>query len=279
MENQKQKKSVGTIALVVLLLIVTIASLILATYAWAKYSRSEAGTATANVATWDVDITSDKQAFVGHYNHVVDGKIAPGTEGSFNVSINLGDTEVCVAYQVLLDNVTFTGTDATQMKHLKFFTTRTENAGAVTYTGLLDPSSTAAQAFAGEIELTAHKADNTNTPHVIDSAGTTLTKDSNNDWILTKTIYWVWPYDLTDATAKYGSVQGITLEADGEAYDAVDTAVGEGAVTQMDIGFTVKAWQVAPADADATATGSQTQTTNKPTTNVVDGNPTPVPEP
>ena len=35
---EKQKKSVGTIALVVLLLIVTIASLVLATYAWSTYT-------------------------------------------------------------------------------------------------------------------------------------------------------------------------------------------------------------------------------------------------
>lgn len=272
MENQKQKKSVGTIALVVLLLIVTIASLILATYAWAKYSRSETGTATAPVAKWDVDISSSKTSFVGHYNHVVDTKIAPGTEGQFDVSIALGDTEVCVAYQVLLDSITFTGVDS--IGHLKFFTTKTEDANthAVTYSGLIEPN-TSSVAFAGEIELTNHTANNTSTPHT-NSTGVTLTEVDNKK-VLTKTIYWVWPYDKADAEAKFGSEVTITETA--EEYDQADTAIGEAATaatTKMDIGFTVKAWQVAPADADATAAGSQTQTTNKPTTTTHSGDTT-----
>jgi len=322
MDNQKQKRSAGTIALVVLLLIVTIASLVLATYAWAKYSRRESGSATANVARWNVDISSDGSAFTQQYTHVVNGKIAPGTQGSFDVSIALNDTEVCVAYQVLLNGVKYTTgvtgatLDATKMSHLKFFTIRTGDEGAYTYDGLLTPTvlgpsaSPAADgsgtiAISGVIDLGNVSAQSTHnaTPHVTDNAtknanvpgnsptttavpnagntstsnGTVITKDANGKVVVTKTIYWVWPYDLADAATKYGfenvaetsatQIANVT-EAEKEAYDAVDTAAGEGAVSQMQLYFTVKAWQVAPDDANETAANSKTQSTNLPTTDV-----------
>ena len=55
---EKQKKSVGTTLLVILLLIVTIAALVLATYAWAKYTEKVAeNTASVQVAKWNVNAT------------------------------------------------------------------------------------------------------------------------------------------------------------------------------------------------------------------------------
>ena len=56
MENNK--KSVGKTVLIVALLIVTIAALVLATYAWAKYTSTTDGTATAQVAKWNVNATT-----------------------------------------------------------------------------------------------------------------------------------------------------------------------------------------------------------------------------
>ena len=111
MENQKQKKSAGTIALVVLLLIVTIASLVLATYAWAKYTSKESSTAEAPVAKWNVTFTPANDTFVGTYSHVVTNKIAPGTSGTFDIAVNPNDTEVCFNYTIKIDNVQFLGDD------------------------------------------------------------------------------------------------------------------------------------------------------------------------
>ncbi len=339
MENQKQKKSVATIALVVLLLIVTIASLILATYAWAKYSRRESGSAVANVAKWDVDISANSDSFTQQYSHVVNEKIAPGTQGSFDVSIALNDTEVCVAYQVILNGVQYTTTatdgnsnsllDATKMSHLKFFTTKSGD----TYTGLLTPTvlgpndSPAANgsgviAISGVMDLSDlmdqqvlvkndaalpyaqdNSTKNANVPGAsaavlqVPAQGQTatssdestkITRDANDKVVVTKTIYWVWPYDLADAANKYGfanvaetsatDIANVT-DAEKENYDLVDTAAGEGAVEKMELFFTVKAWQVAPDDASELIENSKTQKTNMPSTDIVDGNPTEVPAP
>ena len=108
---EKQKKSVGAIALVILLLIVTIVSLVLATYAWAKYTTTVGPlNGTANVAKWNVTFNGDDSQFIGTFNHVVEGKIAPGTSGQITVTPVPNDTEVCFDYTIsnvsidLLDN-------------------------------------------------------------------------------------------------------------------------------------------------------------------------------
>ena len=86
MDNNK--KSAGTIALVVLLLIVTIASLILATYAWAKYTTKGEGGATATVAKWDVSFDKGATIFTKTYNYVAPQRLAPGMEGEHTMSVN-----------------------------------------------------------------------------------------------------------------------------------------------------------------------------------------------
>lgn len=112
MDNQKQKKSVGTILLVILLLIVTIASLILATYAWAKYTTTTGPVeTTATVAKWNVEFQPENESFTGTYDHVVEGKIAPGTSGTFSVTAKPNDTEVCFTYTIVLDKLDFIDPD------------------------------------------------------------------------------------------------------------------------------------------------------------------------
>lgn len=231
---EKQKKSVGTIALVVLLLLVTVASLILATYAWAKYTTTTGQqSATANVAKWNVTLNSVDDSFVGTYQHVVDGKIAPGTSGSFEVNINgLAQTEVCVGYSVTLDGVT------NQPAHLKFFSDST-------YTHEITPGGTGDTnvAFSGTIDLDTHNttpANNAKTDVNTVGASGTVTNGT-----LTKTIYWVWPYDREAANniTAYSAI--LANETTNEAYDANDTTDGR-AANEMTLNFTVKAWQVQP---------------------------------
>ncbi len=246
MENQKQKKSVGTIALVVLLLIVTIASLVLATYAWAKYSaKSDQSTATAEVAKWDVTLDSETKTFAGTYSHVVTDQIAPGTSGSFAVTIDPGDTEVCIAYQIKLTNATYTtvsGAQTDAIKHLKFYSD-------AAHTKEVKLDGTVNSDLTGTIDLTG-------TNHVTAPASS-----------ITETIYWCWPYDYAEASAMKKDdgttpvyTAGTDIEANAEAYDAEDTKVGEG-ITSMSVKYEIRAWQVDPANSDST---DNTETTNKP---------------
>ena len=243
MENQKQKKSVGTIALVVLLLIVTIASLVLATYAWAKYSsKSDNNPATAQVAKWNVTFDSGSNQFSGTRSHIVTGNIAPGTKGSFDIEILPNDTEVCIAYQIAIDGVSYTnnaGSSLAAIEHLKFFT-----ADDYTAAHEIALDGTVNSGMTGYIDLTDHNTKPT-------------TQNSNK---VTKRIFWVWPYDRAEASnyTAYNTI--LTTETTGDAYDDVDTAVGEG-IESMTITYSLRAWQVDPADSEAT---DNTQTTNKP---------------
>lgn len=103
---EKQKKSVGTTILVVLLLIATVASLVFATYIWAKYSSSENGEATAAVAKWNVTATPGELTFSKTFTHVVTpNKLAPGTNGSFSAKLDVTGTEVDVAYTITIDKI------------------------------------------------------------------------------------------------------------------------------------------------------------------------------
>ena len=104
---EKQKKSVGTIALVVLLLLVTIASLIVATFAWARYTTTlPNGSASVEVAKWNVKAAENGATFSKEYTHVVTDKMAPGTSGSMTAGIDVTGTEVDVEYKVIIMSVT-----------------------------------------------------------------------------------------------------------------------------------------------------------------------------
>lgn len=103
--NNKQTKSTGKTALIVFLLLVTIVAVILATYAWAKYTETFNGEATANVAKWNVTATPGTEMFSKTFEHVVDKKMAPGTSGSLEASLDVTGTEVDVEYTITLVSV------------------------------------------------------------------------------------------------------------------------------------------------------------------------------
>lgn len=100
-----EKKSMKKTVVIILLLILTIAAIIFATYAWAKYSSTVVGTSTAQVAKWEVELTSNDTSFVGSYEHVMEERIAPGTSGSFQVTINPKGTEVDLDYSIAINGV------------------------------------------------------------------------------------------------------------------------------------------------------------------------------
>lgn len=100
--NNKQTKSNGKTALIVFLLLVTIVAVILATYAWAKYTETfDDGEATASVAKWQVSASTGEFEFQKTFTHVVNpNKLAPGTKGSFTANLDVTGTEVDVAYTI-----------------------------------------------------------------------------------------------------------------------------------------------------------------------------------
>lgn len=235
MENKKQKKSVGTIALVVLLLIVTIASLVLATYAWAKYTSKTEGTAQAEVAKWDVTFSDADTNFVGTYTHITANKIAPGSSGTFDITVAPGNTETCFNYVIKIDSFEFVD----------------ENGDVLPTSTVLEAASATTAAIDGVIsdvtiaDLRSHivvtdvdssTALNTNSTvngawHINGCADA-----SSND--LSKTISWAWAYEGTgDAAAQ-------------AAYDVVDTAAGRyvaaGNTLRLKFNYTITATQVAP---------------------------------
>lgn len=103
-KNNNQKYSTGISVFIVFLLLIVIIVVILATYASAKYTSSIEMEATAQVAKWNVKATGSK-TFEKEYEHIVKNRIAPGTNGSFDINIDIQDTEVDVEYKVILENV------------------------------------------------------------------------------------------------------------------------------------------------------------------------------
>lgn len=133
---EKEKKSKGTTALVILLLLVTFASVIIATYAWAKYTTTlPEGTANAVVAKWNVDGESSNLTWTKEFKHVVPNKLAPGTSGTIPVTFGINDTEVDVNYTITLVSA------ENKPTNLKFYTdsskTKEIAVGGQAYTGTI----------------------------------------------------------------------------------------------------------------------------------------------
>lgn len=232
MENQKQKKSVGTIALVVLLLVVTIASLVLATYAWAKYTSKTTGTAQAEVAKWDVTFSDDDDNFTGTYTHITAGKIAPGASGSFDITVDPGDTETCFQYVIKIDSFEFVN-----------------DAGTVLPTTTVLEAATADTAAIDGVTSDVTIADLRD--HIVVKDGNTVLNTNSTiteQWHIdgctssttatSKTISWAWAYE------------GTGNDAAKAAYDVVDTAAGRyvaaGNTLKLKFNYTITATQIAP---------------------------------
>jgi len=207
-KKEMDKKSMKKIFIIMLLLIVTIAAIIFATYAWAKYTTTVTGSTTAQAAKWEVELTANNQSFVGTYSHVIEGKIAPGTSGSFDVTINPKGTEVDLDYAIALNSVLNKPTNVT------FYTD--ENKTKV-------------------IDLTGVVHDDLKGRLAHGSAAKTLT------------IYWDWPFEteteaknITESTAMVNGMKELatlkraidnaaitdenTLAQDQAAFDACTTA-------------------------------------------------------
>lgn len=118
---KKQRRNTTMATVILLMLLVSIATTILLGRTFAKYTSSAVGTDTATVAKWsfkignkeiataeaqtidinlfytvkDSDLTSDEA-------HVASGKIAPGTSGSFDLTVE-NSSEVAAKYAISLE--------------------------------------------------------------------------------------------------------------------------------------------------------------------------------
>lgn len=103
-----QKKKVYSIITIVMIIIL----LISIAFTYSKYSALEVINAQANIASWKFDIsvngiTNSKIDLASTYdkNTLVNGKIAPGTKGSFNFCLDATGSEVGIDYQIEFINV------------------------------------------------------------------------------------------------------------------------------------------------------------------------------
>ncbi len=174
--NNKQTKSTGKTALIVFLLLVTIVSLILATYAWAKYTDTFNGEATAQVAKWNVNGTLGSSMYSKTFEHVVAQRVAPGTNGSIDAKLDVTGTEVDVKYTVTLLKVEPVegGTIPKNLVLKDSNNTVIFEKGALVEEPAGDPTK---KGIIGE--------------------GTIPAGSTGDDAIVTKTLTWDWPYETT----------------------------------------------------------------------------------
>ncbi len=131
------KKHRRSSLVIILLMLVAIAtSYVGSTYA--KYTETVSGDGTATVAKWD--FTTDNAIstltinFTNSYDAttLVAGKIAPGTSGSFAISVKNTNTETGVNFSIALGTVTNIPTNLKFYKDSTFSTQITPGSGTIT---------------------------------------------------------------------------------------------------------------------------------------------------
>jgi len=131
------KKHRRSSLVIILLMLVAIAtSYVGSTYA--KYTETVSGDGTATVAKWDfttdnaistldIDFTDDYDP-----STLVEGKIAPGTSGSFAISVKNTHTETGVNFTLALGTATNVPTNLKFYKDSTFTTEITPGTGTIT---------------------------------------------------------------------------------------------------------------------------------------------------
>ena len=110
--NNNQKAVLRSIA--VILAVITMVSIAIGLFAWSKYTATQNGHASVDIAKWNFDLKlrQGKQGATAtagpidlattSYTHVADGKIAPGTSGEFEIIVNTQGTEVSLTYDTTI---------------------------------------------------------------------------------------------------------------------------------------------------------------------------------
>ena len=139
------KKNNNKFLIVLLLLVALTSGYVASTYA--KYTSEISGkNGSVTVAKWDFDVENGSNAFAKDVDlsktytaaTLVDGKIAPGTEGAFSIQLTNANSEVGVHYEVTIGTVTG-GTLPANLKFYKDAAHSQEIDGTNKVEGTLEP--------------------------------------------------------------------------------------------------------------------------------------------
>lgn len=195
----KSKSSVGSTLLIIFLIVVIMVTSSIGLYAWAKYTSSINGNATAQVAKWSFKLvdgvteTSDVIEFeftrTDGYEHVAEGRLAPGTFGEFEIGIDARGTETVLEYviEVELEN---------KPTYLKFYKDEDKTE---------------------EIKVADDK---------FEVKGFMSLEDVKE--IKTETIYWDWPYENgDDVTDTNDAGKLVTMQVSVTGYEVLEQSSQE----------------------------------------------------
>ena len=183
--NNNQKAVLRSIA--VILAVITIVSIAIGLFAWSKYTATQNGHASVDIAKWNFDLKlrQGKQGATAtagpidlattSYTHVADGKIAPGTSGEFEIIVNTQGTEVSLTYDT-------TVSIANCPRNIVFY-----------------------KKGPGESEFTQISAGGENTYNRVLNFGKYVSKEDAANGNFVETIKWDWPYTGTvdNSATKY----------------------------------------------------------------------------
>ena len=173
-KKEKQKSTTKQTAtktrnkpVIILLALLLITAIVFSMYAYAKYKTTLTGNGTATVAKWSFKVNGQTQTIpdidlattMKENNNVVEGKLAPGTEGSFDLNLDATGSEVAIDYNIKL-------AVTEKPSNLRFYTDSSYTKEIASTDGVMNVS--------GVMSLEEIKT------------------------IQTKTIYWKWPYQTGD---------------------------------------------------------------------------------
>ena len=118
----KKKKIISIIAIIIAIILSFIGG-----QTFAKYVTEVRGDGTAQIATWDFKVNGQREqvqtiSLGSTYDAstLVDGKIAPGTKGSFQIIVDGTGSDVGIDYKIKFSN------ESTKPQNLKFYYNDTE---------------------------------------------------------------------------------------------------------------------------------------------------------
>lgn len=113
---QKKKKVVGAIVLIILISIIFISG-----YTFARYYKAiNAGSGTASIARWSFG-SKNTEAVI----NLSEEKIAPGTNGQFEIEVDATNSEVAVEYEILVSE------EKNIPTNMKFYAETKDENGAI----------------------------------------------------------------------------------------------------------------------------------------------------
>lgn len=131
-----KKHSRSSLVIILLMLVAIATAYVGSTYA--KYTEDVSGNGTATVAKWDFTTDNAISNLTINFSQSYDattltaGKIAPGTSGSFAISVKNTNTETGVNFTIALGTVTNVPTNLKFYKDSTFTTQITPGSGTIT---------------------------------------------------------------------------------------------------------------------------------------------------